>query len=78
MYMDLGLGFQLDSIDNVSVFMPILCRFYYCSFVVQLEIRDGDASSRSFIVQGCFNYPELFVFPYEVENCHVKVYRELC
>jgi hypothetical protein len=47
--------------------------FYYDCSVVQLEIRDSDTSRSSFIVQDSFSYPELFVFPYEVENCSLNV-----
>jgi hypothetical protein len=46
---------------------------YYYFSVVQLEIRDGDTSRSSFIVQNCFNYPRFFGFPYEVENWSLKV-----
>ena len=51
---------------NFSVF------FHYYS-VVQLEVRESDASRSSFIVQGYFGYPGIFVFPYKFENCSFKV-----
>lgn len=40
--------------------MPLLCSFYYCSFVVQLEARDGETSSSYFIIQDCFCYLRFF------------------
>ena len=52
---------------NFSVFMPIPSCFHYCSSVIELDVRDGDASGSSFIVQDCFGYPRFFVFPYEVD-----------
>lgn len=33
--------------------MPEPWCFYYYSFVIQLEIKDGNVSSSCFIVQGC-------------------------
>jgi hypothetical protein len=44
-----------------------VCLFYHC-FVVQLEIREGETSRNSFIIQDCFSYPGFFVFPYEAQN----------
>ena len=60
-----------DSIPlvHVSVFMPILNFSHYYSSIVELEVRDGDTSRSSFLVQDCFSYPGFFVFPYEVEYC---------
>ena len=45
--------------------MPIPSCFHYYSSVVELKVRDCDASRGSFLVQNCFDYPEFFVFPYE-------------
>lgn len=39
--------------DNIILF------FYYCRYT--LEIRDGDASENSFIVQYCFSYILFFI-----------------
>ena len=47
--------------------------FYYYSPAVQLEVRDGDTSRRSFIAQDYFTYYGLFVFPYEIEFFPFKV-----
>jgi hypothetical protein len=63
---------------NMSIFMPIPCSFYYNCSPVQLEIRDGNTSSSSFIVQEYFTYLGLLVFPCEVVYCPFNVYKELC
>jgi len=56
-------GFMFGSLFKFSWSTCLfLCQnhsFYYCSSVVQSEIRDGNTSSRSFI-QGCFSYPGFF------------------
>ena len=44
------------------VFVPIPSCFYYSSFIVELEVRECDASRCSFIFQGCFGYPGLLFF----------------
>jgi hypothetical protein len=41
---------------NLSVSMPIPCSFYHLFSVVELEDRDGDCPSCSFIVKNCFGY----------------------
>ena len=46
--------FNLILLINVSVFMLIVCSFYYYSSVGQPEIRDGDTSGNSIIVQYLF------------------------
>jgi hypothetical protein len=53
----------------VSVFVLI----YYCSSLVQFEIKDGNNSSSPFIIQ---DY--ICLFPYEAENCPFKFYKESC
>jgi hypothetical protein len=63
---------------NLSVSVPIPCSFYHYCFVVQLEVRDGDSLNSSFIVDNCFLYPVIFVFPHEIENCSFHVFEELC
>ena len=45
---------HLIPLINMSAFMLIPWCFYYYSSVVGLEIRNGDASGSSFIVQDCF------------------------
>ena len=41
-----------DSIPlvNILVFVPIPSSFHYCSSVIEFEVRDGNASGRTFIV----------------------------
>ena len=63
---------------NISVFMPKPSCFHYCRSVIELDVRDGNASRSSFIVQDCFGYPGFLVFPYVVEYCSCKVFEELC
>ena len=46
--------------------------------IVELEVRDGDASGGSFVIQDCFNFPRYFVFPYEADCCSFKVCEKLC
>ena len=61
----------------LSIFVPIPKGFQeLCK--IELEVRDGDASRSSSVVQGCFGYPGSFVSPYKVENCSFKVCEELC
>ena len=36
---------------NLSVFMPVRSCFHYCSSVIELDVRDGDASRSFFIVK---------------------------
>ena len=51
----------------VSVFVPVPYCFDYCSFVVQFEVREYDASS--FVLsQDCLDYSESFVFQYTSQN----------
>ena len=39
-----------------SIFVPVSSCFQDYSSVIEFEVRDGDASRSSFIVQGCFGY----------------------
>ena len=54
----------IDSIPfvHLSVYMPIPSCFYYCSSIIELDVRDGDASRSFFILQDCFSYPGLLFF----------------
>ena len=38
---------------NLSVFIIISGSFHYCSYIIELDIRDGNASGHSFILQNC-------------------------
>ena len=67
--------FDLILLVNMSAFMPIPSFFHYCSFIIELDVRDGDASVNSFFFffkQDCFGYPGFFVFPYDFECCSFK------
>ena len=68
--------FYLVSLVLLSVLMPIPGYFKYCTSVAEFEVRDYDASRSSFIVQDCFGYLRVFVFPYEVEYCSFEVCKE--
>ena len=48
--------FDLIPLIHLFAFMLIPCGMYCYSFVVELEIRDGNTSGSSFIVQGCFSF----------------------
>lgn len=58
--------FSLISVISMSLFMPIPWWFYYCSFVIQLEMRGETSSSSSFfrITLAILG----FLFPYKAEN----------
>ena len=58
--------------------MPVPRCFLHCISVIELDVRDGDPSGSSCIVQDCFGYPGCFVFPYEVGYFSLKVCKELC
>jgi hypothetical protein len=68
---------NLIPLNNVSVSVPILYSFYYYCSVVQLEIMNGDTYRSSFILQDCFEYPVVLIFPYEVENFSFNVCKKL-
>ena len=51
--------FVLISLVNLFVFMSIPNCFDYCSSVIELDDRDGDASGSSFIVQDFINLKKL-------------------
>ena len=57
--------------------LPIPCDFYDCSSVVQLESKNSETSSSSFIGQDCFNSSGFSGFPSEVENFSFKICKEL-
>ena len=48
--------FNLIPSIHMSVLMPIPSCFYYYSSITAIEVRDGDISRSSFIVQDSFNY----------------------
>ena len=46
----------------LSVIVPVLCSFYHNCSVLQLEVRHGDSTRGSFIVENSFCYPRFFLF----------------
>ena len=58
--------FSLTALINESVFMSISFRFYYYSSAVQCEIKDGDTSSSSFVIQDYFSSPRFLFFYIEL------------
>ena len=69
--------FNCIPLDYQSVMVPVLCSFYYNYSVVQLELRDGDSTRGSFIVENSFCYPRCFVIPDEFANCPFLLYDKL-
>jgi hypothetical protein len=61
----------------LPVSVPIPCSFYHNCSEVQLEVRDGDSSRGSFIVENSFCYPRFFVIPDEFANCPFYLSEEL-
>ena len=49
--------FNLIPLVHITAFMPIPNCFYCYRSIVDLKVRDGDASRSSFIVQDYFGYP---------------------
>jgi hypothetical protein len=46
--------------------------------MLQLETRDGNTSSNSFVIQDCYICPGFYVFLCEAEHCTVKICEQLC
>lgn len=65
--MDSFLDLQFNPIDQHVCFCAKTTLFYLHCSVVQLEVRNGDSSSRSFIIQDLPGYPEVLVFPSEAQ-----------
>jgi hypothetical protein len=53
----------------LSVTIQVPSSFYHNYSVVQLEVREGDSTRSSFIVEKSFCYPRFFVIPDEFANC---------
>jgi hypothetical protein len=60
--------FNAISLIFPPVFVPIPHRFYHNCSVVQLEVRNGDSTRGSFIVENSFHYPGFFVNLNEFAN----------
>ena len=56
---------DLIPLPNLTAFLPIPSCFHYSSSVIELDVRDGEASRSSFNMQDCFGYPGFFVFSIE-------------
>lgn len=61
-FKNLHLCLRLNSIDPLSIFMPIPPWLYSFSSGVELEVRDGNTPGSSFIAQYYFNYPVFLSF----------------
>lgn len=70
--------FNWIALIGESVLVPIPHFFQDYGFVIELKVRDDDTSVVSFILQGCFNYPGSFVFPYKADYCYFKVCEGFC
>lgn len=53
--------FSLIPLIYVFIFMPVPNCLHYYRSIVELEVRHGDTSRSSFIVQYYFSYPGFFV-----------------
>ena len=69
--------FDLIPLVNIYVFVPVPNSFHYCCSVIGFEVRDGNASRSTFVVQDCFGYPGFFVLSYKVDYCSLKVGEEV-
>ena len=78
--MDYVLPFNMIHLIGISGFklVPYSFFFFYYRSVEKLEIKKGGTFNGSFIVWHCLSHPELFVFPYEVENFPFMICKELC
>ena len=78
MHVYLSQGLLFDDIDQPVCFNYNTMEFLLLLLSRKIEIRDGGKSRNFPSIQDCFNYPENFVFPYEVENCPFKVCKNVC
>ena len=53
----------------LSVIVPVPYNFYHNGSVVQLEVRHGDSTRGSFIVENSFCYPSFFVIADQSADC---------
>jgi hypothetical protein len=61
--------FNFIPLSYLYVTIPEPCSFYHNCSVVQLEVRDGDPTRGSLIVEKSFCYPRFFVIPDEFADC---------
>ena len=75
LWVNIWVFYSIPLVD-FSVFMPVSSCFYYCSSVIELDVRDGNASRISFIVQDCFGFPGFFVSPNKLDYFSLKGCKE--
>jgi len=72
--MTMGVGAHFWVFNSITLFdLPISVSipysfYHYCS-VILLEVRDGDSSRSSLIIEESFSYPGFFVNPNGLANC---------
>ena len=54
-----GISIYPVPLIYISVFVPILCYFDYCGFVILFEVRETDSSNSIFLSQECCVYQSL-------------------
>jgi hypothetical protein len=69
--------FNSTPLIYLSVTVPVPCSFYHNCSVVQFNVRQGDSTRGSFIVENSFCYPRFFIFPDEFANCPFYLSEEL-
>ena len=70
MYAEIYLwAFSSVPLVFVSIFMPVLNCFDYCSFGVQFEIRRCDTSGFILVLQGCCDHSWSFVVSHMFWDC---------
>ena len=67
LWVNIRVFYSIPLVD-FSVFMPIPSCFYYCSSVIKLDVKDGEAcrSFFFFLLFGTVGYPGFFVITCEV------------
>lgn len=61
----------------VSVFRLVPSSLCYYSFIINLEVRDGDTLEVPLLNMFILAIPSLLLFPYKVENCFFEVCEDL-
>jgi len=61
-------AFNSIPLMDLPVSVPVTYSFYYYCFGIQLEVRAGDSTRSTFIVEKSFCFPGFFVFPNEFAN----------
>lgn len=63
---------------HVSILLPISCCLYYCSFIVNLKIRQCESSNFVLLLKYCDSYSRSFAFPHKLQNHFVDIYEIAC